>query len=157
MLALRALTAPVIGEFLRRWVMPSLSTMTGPSYLRALFSPNAVPEGLTLPFHHAVHGSALPTMAGELRAFNEDMADLKAISEKTSVRVIWGGEDRTAVINWHLPWLRGRCPRLEVYFVSGVGHMPHHVAAQLISLMLARDHDVISRSRAGSNLRVILV
>jgi pimeloyl-ACP methyl ester carboxylesterase len=146
MLTLRALTAPVIGPVLRRWVMPCLSTITGPSYLRALFSPNTVPDGLRLPFRHAVRGSALPTMAGELRAFNEDMADLNPISDKTRVRVIWGGEDRTAAITWHLPWLRKRCLRLEVYVASGVGHMPHHVAAQLISSMLARDRGALHRS-----------
>ncbi len=123
---LRAAVAPLIGPLLRRHLAEPLAPVLGRRALQACFHPEAVPRDLELPFRHMVAATALPSMAGELLAFNDDMERFDSLAPHIPVTVLQGQADATADPGWHWPWLAERAAQARLVLVPGLGHMPHH-------------------------------
>jgi pimeloyl-ACP methyl ester carboxylesterase len=147
---LRLAVLPVLGTLVRRHVIQPLAVPLGRRCLRESFRPDSVPRRLAIPFAHAAGGTAVVTMAGELRAFNDDMLRFRTLGGKMPLRVLHGDRDQTADPAWHLPWLRARAEGFSVEMVRNSGHMAHHAHAEK-----ARGHlrgllnDIANRTARG--------
>lgn len=127
---LRLAVAPVVGTVIRNAVIPVAVKTFREEILQTVFATGNVPPWLAdFPLSHAARPRAILTTAAELRQFNEGMATAdRLIDLKGPVNVLFGKKDRTAVPNWHLPWLRARSRRLRLTGVADAGHLVHHAA-----------------------------
>lgn len=134
---LRMAVTPLLGPFVRRHV---LTRWSGYFVTRALLSacrPNPLPLALNgLVAAHVLTPASLLTMASEVRAFNADMSQLPNVQTELPVSVLFGDADRVIDPDWHIDFLASRFQNLSIHRMPGVGHMPHHIAPDLLANML---------------------
>ena len=98
-------------------------------------------------------GVPLATRIKTLRANNRQVHRLKPIIEAQSERydaisipieIVHGTEDKTVYAEIHAIPLAERLPSANVTILDGIGHMPHHVAANDVIAAIDR-----AAARAG--------
>lgn len=131
---LRLASAPVVGGWVRKLVVPTVMRRFRTRILGAYMAPNAAPPWLLdLPVSRVASPQAVQATAAELRCFNASMRRVeRALRLSMPVTVVHGLEDRTAQPHWHLPWLHARCDNLTSILVPGCGHGLHHAAPDLV-------------------------
>ncbi|MBX4951117.1 alpha/beta hydrolase [Rhizobium binae] len=139
LLLLRTAMTPLIGSAIRRQMTTRWPEMIFDSAVRTSAGPNPVPEYLAaLPARHIVSSPSIETMAAELSAFNADMAALGHISSDLPITVVFGDRDRVIDHRWHSEWIRRNHDQALLKTLRGVGHLPHHVCAEVCVELLER-------------------
>lgn len=141
---LRTAVAPLIGKVVRSAVVPLIAPLVGPGVIAAALRPNAVPDYLAdFPYVHAGRDSAILTMAAELLAFNDAMANVapRLAEGRVPIAAMVGEADEIAVAGWHLAWLKALRPDARLETLPGIGHAPHHAAATAVA---ARASDLMA-------------
>jgi pimeloyl-ACP methyl ester carboxylesterase len=139
--ALRLASAPLIGGFLRRVVVPPLVRRMRTRLIKRFMAPNRPPPWLRgFPVTQAASPQGIKTMAAELKAFNAAIRHIGRDLQLTrSVTVVHGLSDETADPRWHLPWLRDRTTDLHCLLLRGCGHAVHHAAPNLVLQAILHD------------------
>jgi pimeloyl-ACP methyl ester carboxylesterase len=134
MLPLRLAVAPVVGGPIRARIAPFVARRWREALIAGMLAPQPVPPWLRrFPVEHALRPGAIVTTADELLAFNDGMRTLRPdVRLRPPVHVVVGDDDRTAVPEWHLPWLRARAPRMRLTRLPGVGHAVQHAAPEAV-------------------------
>lgn len=148
---LRAANTPIVGSLLRHAVIPHVATAIGRRKLRRAFAPTPVPPFLRdFPFAHAAQPRAAQVMAGELRAFNRDMALCRKSVPRieTPVHVLCAPDDTVADMQWHISWLTGWPRDCVVHMLRG-GHLIHHTHPQATLIALRALDLQVSASMAA--------
>ncbi|MDT8854400.1 alpha/beta hydrolase [Paracoccaceae bacterium Fryx2] len=152
--ALRIATAPVVGSFVRRILVPPLVRRMRQSIISGFMAPNRVPPWLRrFPVTHAARPRSVATMAAELKSFNDGMRDIgPSLRVQLPVTVVHGLCDQTAQPEWHLPWLRQQVPHLTCVLVPECGHAVHHAAPGIV-LRAVLDASADSTARRAEAFR----
>ncbi|MFP3547015.1 alpha/beta hydrolase [Rhizobium sp. SIMBA_035] len=137
MLLLRLAVAPGVGPLFARHVVQRFASYFGRRAMRAAHHPNPIPEHLLdFPYPHAANHQTLRTMADELWGFNADMQRVPELKISCPIQVICGDADAVVDPDGHLDWLAKRVPQIELRWLHGIGHNPHHAAPEIASSML---------------------
>ncbi|MGR9133396.1 alpha/beta fold hydrolase [Rhizobium leguminosarum] len=97
-----------------------------------------------LPARHIVSSPAIETMAAELSAFNADMAAFGRLSSDLPMTVVFGDRDGVIDYRWHSAWIQRSHDQALFKTLRGVGHMPHHVRAEVCVELLEQLVDTVS-------------
>jgi pimeloyl-ACP methyl ester carboxylesterase len=130
------LTTPIVGPLFAHIVMLPLGHfLIGPG-IRSVFAPQQPP-----PDYIERAASELVLRPHEITANAEDLAEFKAFLAVQSLRyreilvpttVITGDKDNTVSHRLHAEVIAAMLPRGTLIVLPGIGHMPHHIAADTI-------------------------
>jgi pimeloyl-ACP methyl ester carboxylesterase len=132
----RPLAAPAVGWlFAHTFALPLAAAAFGAG-LRAAFAPQRPPR------HYVKRSAAfLLLRPGAFLANARDMADLQGFLTRQAPRyrelavptvVIQGDRDGVVAIETHAKALAAAAPHAKLVVLPGVGHMPHHAAADRV-------------------------
>jgi pimeloyl-ACP methyl ester carboxylesterase len=132
----RMLAAPLAGWLFARTLALPLSAAAFGSGIRAAFAPQAPPR------HYLKRSAAfLLLRPAAFLANARDMADLQGFLARQVPRyaelavptvIFQGDSDAVVPIEKHAKALAAAAPRAKLVVLPGVGHMPHHAAADLV-------------------------
>ncbi|MGR9348669.1 alpha/beta fold hydrolase (plasmid) [Rhizobium leguminosarum] len=83
-------------------------------------------------------------MAAELSAFNADMAAFGRLSSDLPMTVVFGDRDGVIDYRWHSAWIQRSHDQALFKTLRGVGHVPHHVRAEVCVELLEQLVDTVS-------------
>ncbi|WP_052709877.1 alpha/beta fold hydrolase [Azospirillum thiophilum] len=128
---------PVLGDLLRHTLSPPFSKAMMPLMLKAMFSPQPVPDGLTGTFP-----AALITRPGQLRANAQDGVTMAPAADRLQHRyaglslpvvVVAGHDDRVVTQEEQSSRLHHVLPNSTLHWVPGAGHMVHYADPDLVA------------------------
>jgi pimeloyl-ACP methyl ester carboxylesterase len=137
-----AATMPLVGDvFVRTLVMP-LGTLLLKGGVDRVFAPQAAPANYV-----ERTGLALHLRPADFLANARDIGGLKAFVTAQAPRyrditapvvIITGDRDKTVSPTIHSQALAHALPHAKLIILPGVGHMPHHVAPDIIAAEVDR-------------------
>ena len=130
------LTTPVVGSLFTRFLMLPLGRILTAPGVRAVFAPQQAPANY-------VERAAVVLLLrpGELTANAEDLAGIKAFVAaqaprygeiKAPTTVVSGDADGIVSYRLHTEMIAPMLPNGTLIVLPGIGHMPHHVAADAV-------------------------